>query len=210
MPCADAAIGWQPAAPSARKDIGLKIAIIGWGYLVWDPRGLDIELPWHPDGPRLPIEFARFTNSPRLVPVLVEGAPLQPALWAMSRKQSVPAVVGDFAFRAGVRLEDIGYWSPDEGMRRATGFAAPIARWVAERGFDGAVWRALGPNLPDRRPGIPSEQVRLEFLRELVSTGRAHDAREYFERMPPQIHTPFQELVQREFGWSNQRPVNVA
>ena len=56
----------------------MTIAIIGWGYLIWDPRGLDIELPWQPDGPLLPVEFARFANPPRLLPVLVEGAPPQP------------------------------------------------------------------------------------------------------------------------------------
>jgi len=54
----------------------LKIALIGWGYLVWDPRSLDLEREWRPDGPLLPVEFARFASGPRLLPVLVEGAPL--------------------------------------------------------------------------------------------------------------------------------------
>lgn len=39
-----------------------QIAIIGWGSLVWDPRDLPIESPWHDDGPELPIEFARISS----------------------------------------------------------------------------------------------------------------------------------------------------
>jgi hypothetical protein len=52
-------------------------------------------------------------------------------------------------------------------------------------------------------PGFPSEQVRLDFLRELIATGQERDARDYFERMPAQIRTPFQEVVRRELGWTN-------
>jgi len=41
----------------------------------------------------------------------------------------------------------------------------------------------------------------LDYLRELVATGQEKDARDYFERMPTQIRTPFQVLVERELGW---------
>ncbi len=86
-------------------------------------------------------------------------------------------------------------------MRKPLGIDAVIAAWVEARGLDGAVWRAVPPNLPDRSLGFPSEELRLSFLRGLVATGQAQDAREYFERMPAQIRTPFQQRVWRELGW---------
>lgn len=179
----------------------MKIAIIGWGYLIWDRRSLDVAPEWLADGPLLPVEFARFATPPRLLPVLVEGAPLQPTYWTLSRKRSVLAAAADLAVREGVGPHDIGHWSREEAMRPATGFEALIAPWAESKGLDGAVWRAAEPNLPDRSPGFPSEQVRLDYLRALVETGQAQDAREYFERMPAQIRTPFQARVERELGW---------
>lgn len=182
----------------------MKIAIIGWGYLIWDRRSLDIAPQWQPDGPLLPVEFARFASPPRLLPVLVEGAPLQPTFWTLSQKRSVLAATADLAVREGVGTHDIGSWSRSEAMRPTIGFETPIAQWVASRGLDGAVWRAVEPNLPDGTQGFPSEQLRLEFLRGLVAAGQEQDAREYFERMPAQIRTPFQVLVERELGWRSE------
>lgn len=179
----------------------MKIAIIAWGYLIWDRRSLDVAPEWLPDGPLLPVEFARFATPPRLLPVLVECAALQPTFWALSHKQSVLAAAADLAVREGVGTHDIGHWSSDESMRRPVGFEAVIAQWAESKVLDGAVWRAVQPNLPDRSPGFPSEQQRLDFLRELIATGQEQDAREYFERMPAQIRTPFQALDERELGW---------
>lgn len=153
------------------------------------------------DGPLLPVEFARFATPPRLLPVLVAGAPLQPACWTLSQKQSVLAAAADLAVREGVGTHDIGIWSRSEVMRPPIGFEAMIAQWAESKDLDGAVWRAVEPNLPDGSQGFPSEQLRLEFLRELVATGQEQDAKDYFERMPAQIRTPFQVLVARELGW---------
>jgi hypothetical protein len=179
----------------------LNIAIIGWGYLIWDRRGLDVLPEWQPDGPRLAIEFARFADPPRILPVLVEGAPLQPTFWTLSQKRSMLAAAADLAVREGVGTHVIGQWSREESMRKPAGVEAVIAAWIETKGLDGAVWRNIPPNLPDRSPGFPSEEQRLSFLRDLVAAGRADDAKDYFDRMPAQIRTPFQERVWREFGW---------
>jgi hypothetical protein len=179
----------------------VKIALIGWGYLIWDRRSLDIAPEWQADGPLLPVEFARFTLPPRLLPVLIEDAPLQPTFWTLSQKRSVVAAAADLAVRENVGAHDVGSWSRAESLRPSSGFEARIAQWGDSKGLDGAVWRAVGPNLPDRSPGYPSEQLRLEFLRGLVASGEEQHAKDYFERMPAQIRTPFQVLVEREFGW---------
>lgn len=187
----------------------MKIALIGWGYLIWDRRSLDVVREWRADGPLLPIEFARFALPPRLLPVLVAGAPLQPTFWTLSRKSSVLAAAADLAVREGVGTHDVGSWSRAEAMRPSVGFEAVISRWAESMDLDGAVWRAVEPNLPDRSPGFPSEQQRLDYLRELIATGQEKDAREYFERMPAQIRTPFQVRVECEFGWRSMASAGV-
>jgi len=179
----------------------VKTAIIGWGYLIWEPGSLDVDTNWYQDGPRLPVEFARFASGPRLLPVLVEGAPTQPAFWTLSRKATVLAAAGDLAVRESIFSHDVGYWSRDENMRSSTGIDAIIGAWVESKGLAGAVGRAPEPHLPELPPGFPSHRVRLDWLRRLIATGRAAAAQDYFERMPAQIRTPFQALVERELGW---------
>lgn len=181
----------------------MKIAIVGWGYLIWDPRGMDLEPEWHADGPLLPVEFARFSSGSVLTPVLVEGVPLQPTLWTRSRKASVLAAAADLAVREGVWSHDIGHWTRIESMRASSGIESVIAQWAESKGLDGAVWRAVEPNLPDMTPGMTSEQLRLDHLRGLVAAGRAAAAKQYFERTPAQIATPFRRLVRRELGWEH-------
>ena len=44
----------------------MKIAVLGWGSLIWDPKELDANNEWNNDGPFLPIEFARISNNGRL------------------------------------------------------------------------------------------------------------------------------------------------
>jgi hypothetical protein len=57
----------------------LKIVILGWVSLIWDPRGLPREGPWQEGGPIFPIEFSRVSNDCRLTLVIdpVDGSPLR-------------------------------------------------------------------------------------------------------------------------------------
>ena len=54
----------------------LRIACLGWGSLLWDPRSLPMAGPFRDDGPRLPIEFSRIARDGRatLVARLDEAA----------------------------------------------------------------------------------------------------------------------------------------
>jgi hypothetical protein len=74
----------------------LKIAVLGWGSLIWNPGQLDIEQEWHEDGLSiLPVDFARISSRDWLTLVSVEGVPLQRTLWALWRKRSLAEAVVD-------------------------------------------------------------------------------------------------------------------
>lgn len=169
--------------------------------MYWDPRSLDIELPWRLDGPPLPVEFARVSQDGRLTLVLVEGVPLQTTLWAVSRKATLEEAAKDLQAREGSGARGIGTWPRLEHRNRVTTYDGMMEAWVAIKGLDGVAWTALGPTDRDKRPGWMSETERLEYLRGLVAAGKAEAAREYIENAPAQIETPFRELVRRELGW---------
>ena len=50
----------------------MKIAILGWGSLIWNPRILKVAGDWTLDGPTLPIEFSRISDNDRLTLVIDE------------------------------------------------------------------------------------------------------------------------------------------
>ena len=56
----------------------MKIAILGWGSLIWNPDKLDFDkdFGWDPDGPKLPIEFSRISSNGRLT-LIIDKKPIQ-------------------------------------------------------------------------------------------------------------------------------------
>ena len=61
----------------------MKIACLGWGSLVWDPRTLPITGGWFQDGPLLPIEFTRCSSNRRITLVLDPKSRWLRVLWAL-------------------------------------------------------------------------------------------------------------------------------
>ena len=180
----------------------MKITVIGWGSLYWNPGVLAIEPEWYLDGPMLPVEFARFSSRDRLTLVLVDGAPAQPTLWALSKKSTLEEAAADLQTREGCTdPRGIASWPRLIGRSGVRRYDEVIRSWVEAKHLDGAVWTALGPTDPDKKSGLVTEIERLEYLRNLVARGQAAAAREYFGRAPAQIATPFRELVKRELAW---------
>ena len=180
----------------------MKIAVIAWGSLVWDSRDLDIEPEWREDGPLLPVEFARFSGRERLTLVLVEGVPLQQTLWTLSRQPTLAAAISDLRAREGTSLANIHCWRRGANLEVRCQVDSSIEDWLQRKQFDCAIWTAIGPNDPERKPGVATEEQRIAYLKRLVDTGKAEAAREYFERTPAQIITPLRGRVREELGWN--------
>ena len=69
----------------------MKIAILGWGSLIWLPKDLnfDTNSGWKENGPVLPIEFARISQDGRLTLVITPNGTEVTTLYSVSSFDSL-------------------------------------------------------------------------------------------------------------------------
>ena len=66
-----------------------KIACLGWGSLIWDPRDLLNDGQWCSNSPFLPIEYTRQSADGRLTLVISPEFQSVPVLWSMMKVPSL-------------------------------------------------------------------------------------------------------------------------
>lgn len=174
----------------------MKIAILGWGSLIWQPKDLEfnIEFGWKQDGPILPIEFARISKDGRLTLVITESGTKVPVLYALSKFQSLDEAILDLAIREGSGRKSIGYYdkSSDVFSPATFGFKTNILEWINQMNFDAVIWTDLSEKLESRNP--------VEYLKTL--TGHKYTlAEEYIRRTPVQIKTDLRSKIEKELNW---------
>ena len=82
----------------------MRIAVLAWGSLVWQPRNDHGELSmaggWQTDCPELPIEFARISSDGRLTLIITPGYPHSSrVLWAVSGLDDLDAAAANLTAR---------------------------------------------------------------------------------------------------------------
>lgn len=88
----------------------MKIAIIGWGSLIWDPRELPREGVWQEDGPIIKIEFSRVSQDCRLTLVVDENNGLETKTrFVFSPRNDIEDAINDLKIREGTVKKWIGY-----------------------------------------------------------------------------------------------------
>lgn len=179
-----------------------RIAILGWGSLVWDPRQLKIALPWRTGGPQLPIEFSRISDNDRLTLVIDEQDGVGVGTrHALSTCGTLEDARRDLQAREETpRLDRIGYWNL--ATQECSPFAqekhpracADIRAWAEQLRFDAVVWTALGPNFPVKKRSPFSVELALEHLENLRGDTRAK-AFEYIAKAPLEVMTPLRRAL---------------
>ena len=119
----------------------MKIACLGWGSLIWDPRQLPITRHWFEDGPLAPVEFTRRSSTGKITLVIDSAAQPQRLLWTLMRVTELREAVETLRVREGIRPHrvdaDVGRW---EERDPAPDPIPEIPAWADARGLDAVIW----------------------------------------------------------------------
>ncbi|NRT10546.1 hypothetical protein [Flavobacterium sp. 14A] len=187
----------------------MKIAILGWGSLLWQPKDLqfDKETGWTANGPFLPIEFARISKDGRLTLVITKNATEVQTYFAISSYENLPEAVLNLAVREGTGKGQIGSYekSIDTFSHENVFFKNNILEWIKSTDIDAVIWTNLGEKWEIKNDGgevietIVSED-RIDYLKKLKGNKSAL-AEEYIRRTPTQIQTHYRTLIEKELDW---------
>ena len=198
----------------------MPIAILGWGSLVKEPRGLPVEGAWQPDGPNLWIEFSRISTKGKrarcLTLVLDERRGTEvTTLHVPSSRTQLPQAIADLQEREGTNPDDIGFCEVAAGRYASTALGRHpkscerIRAWARQKGFDAVIWTALSPRFKDAI-GIPfTPAAALDYLNGLPAVTKEL-ALQYIHSAPEQTMTAFRRLLLKETTREPAAPNNPA
>src|SRR5713101_7900533 len=183
----------------------LKIVILGWGSLIWDPRGLPREGTWQEGGPILPIEFSRVSNDCRLTLVIdpVNGAQAV-TRYIQSPRADLDDAIADLKEREGTGSKQIGFVNLRNGRNRCIvhpPLVPVIQQWGAKHGVDGVIWTDLRSNFEDET-GNPFTVERARDYLLGLSKSAADRARRYINNnnAPPDVDIPLRRQCRKLVG----------
>jgi len=182
----------------------MRIAFLGWGSLIWDPRELKVFGSWREDGPFLPIEFIRVSTHGRLTLVLYPGAPDVQVLWTLASCEDVPQAVKSLADREETSESNIGFVSILDNSRRcetAPHILTKIESWAKSKGIDVVVWTDLPKNFEKETKMSFNEDNVVKYLKGLKGLV-SWKAEEYVRRAPEQIKTHIRTKLEEKLGWN--------
>jgi hypothetical protein len=179
-----------------------KIAILGWGSLLWDKRD-DFDC-WHHDwlcdGPEIKLEFSRVSKSRCGALTLIidpRAETTTRVAYCMSKRASPDDAITDLRCREGTTLRNIGYVYRDTD--KANHFddesIEAIRRWTEEKAFDVVIWTALTSNFKEKTGKPFSITAAVSHLQALDPIGKVKAA-EYVWRAPAFVRTPLRQALE--------------
>lgn len=193
--------------PAARPS--LRIGCLGWGSLLWDPRGLPLAKPFCAEGPRLPIEFSRVARDGRVTLVVDPVVARVPTAWALLDARDPDAAITALGARERIAPERRAGWvglafrdDPEAGGGEVDSACREwIAAWLSDQPLDAVVWTALPPRRPDGALEPPRTEELIRHLHDLEGEARAR-AEEYVRRAPGFVRTARRARFETAFGWT--------
>jgi len=134
-----------------------KIAILGWGSLIWEPRD-DFKKcmgKWENDGPILPIEFTRISYSRNGALTLVidpdNGSQVR-TKYTLSKRKEPEDTACDLRTREGTVIRHIGLIDLEKVFYRGhwSFIIDKIKLWATEKKLHAVVWTDLPSNYTKR------------------------------------------------------------
>jgi hypothetical protein len=183
----------------------MKIAILGWGSLLWDPRDLQLASPFELIGPRLPVEFCRISKNHRLTLIIDETfGTLCRTYAAASGSETLDEAVENLRLREGMSsAADVGFVEITRQERNAAATerhphaVETIADWALNAGYDAAIWTALDSHFESRTQEPFSVNAAMRFLENLEQQEPEafERALDYIRRAPPATQTPVRDAT---------------
>ncbi|MDO8806314.1 MAG: hypothetical protein Q7R35_18010 [Elusimicrobiota bacterium] len=189
----------------------MKIAILGWGSLLWDNHLCFDEQhrKWLPKGPGLKLEFSRVSlsreNALTLVIDPVNGS-LCNVAYSFSNRSNPDDAICDLRSREGTVLNKIGFCFANGAIKQSfdSNSFESIQVWATGKKIDVVVWTDLQNNFKDK--SIYNEMFSVEnavkHIQALSPKGKAKAA-EYVWRAPSFISTPLRSVLQGEPWFHN-------
>ena len=185
----------------------MRIAILGWGSMLWDSGKLAITGGWHSDGPELPLEFARVAPDGRLALVLYPDGPWLPTCWVRSTATTLAEA------RENLRVYERtveryvaavpARTAPAAGVDHV---AQVIDQWRKHHALDAVVWSNVPANFEDQDAAgqpLTADNV-IRYLLSLPPEQR-RQAEDYIRKVPAHMETPIRQSVMQRLGWNPRR-----
>lgn len=175
-----------------------RIAILGWGSLLWDHRA-EFEQwhgPWQLDGPTLKLEFSRrsSTRDDALTLVIDDKNGSECAVaYCLSKRRSLNDAIADLRCREGTPIANIGFIDPTNNRSphgRDSKAIAAITKWTAQNSLAAVVWTDLESNFANF-----SVPAAIRHIQNLDALGKAKAA-EYIWRAPDFVRTPLRTALE--------------
>lgn len=185
-----------------------RIAVIGWGSLLWDLDDLTPHVAgdWQVAlGPMLPFEFVRVSpKRKQALVVVIDGDHGVPCATSHidSTRDVLEHAVEDLARRERTTSEHIGYVSRDGSAAQTRHHFArdTVSQWLRSSPFDGAVWTDLAGNYEEVLGAPFSIAGAIGYLRTLEGESLI-EARRYIESAPSNVETPLRAALREESWW---------
>ena len=179
----------------------MKIAILGWGSLIWKPENLayDIKLNWSSDGPFLPIEYSRISSDGRLTLVISDEVNEVKILFSISTFETLDQAILNLAIREGSNISTIGFYIKNSSQISPNNFKYRnnIENWLEQNNtVDAVIWT----NLPENWKTKTKFQNRVEYLLSLDKKA-SKTAEEYIRKTPKQINTELRSEIEERLTW---------
>jgi hypothetical protein len=188
----------------------MRVLVLGWGSLAWDPRGLRIAGGFQPNGPALRLEFSRISRDGRLTLVIdeISGAPCA-TLTAVSSFRDPAAAREDLRLREEMPSQKrIGFVSTTTNeisaiaLERHPTAVATIKEWSNAKCRPAVIWTALASNFRERTNEPFSVAAGIRYLENLDASTR-QSALHYIRKAPAQVQTPLRETVKARWPQSD-------
>ena len=187
-----------------------KIAVIGFGSLLWDLDDLapKVSGEWKMyEGPILPLEFSLVSRKRHYALALVidygDGAPC-PTCVIDSVRSEIGAAIVDLANRERMEPTNIGFVDRNTGESHSHREETrnTFWNWIEDSTYDGAVWTDGERNFEALTGRAFSLQTAQDHLRSLQGIS-LEEARRYIRNAPARVETPLRRALEGAPWWHN-------